>query len=67
MRGIRVGNDDYFLFDYNEKRSQLIIAKSNVKNAVGRELFKCLAKQNYGKAPVTVMTKAQVNKAQQAA
>jgi hypothetical protein len=67
MRGVRVGNDDFYLFDYNEDRSQLIVDKSNVKNAVGRELFSCLAKRRDKKLPVTVMTKSQVNKAAKAA
>lgn len=63
-RGIRIGNDDFYLFDYHSERQELVVTKSNVRNAVGKELFKCLAKRKKLTLEVSVMTQSQVNKAE---
>jgi len=61
-RGIRVGDYDFYLYEYNEEKDQLIVTKSNVSRCVGKELFKCLSRRKSSEQ-VTVMTKSQVAKA----
>ena len=62
MRGVLVGTDKHYVFDYDEKRKELVVLHSNVRNSISKELFHCLANKKNKGLSVEVMTKSQVNK-----